>query len=45
MTDDEVDAALALSIFCYDPDDRYPEYGNTSMREAYRAGWEDGRNA
>lgn len=43
--DDEVDDALKLAVVGYDPDGRYPEYGNTSMREAYRAGWEDGRDA
>jgi hypothetical protein len=44
MTDDEVDAELKLAIFGYDPHEHYPEYGNTSMRKAYRAGREDGRN-
>lgn len=43
-TDDEVDAELKLAIFGYDPDENYPDFGCASMREAYRAGWEDGRN-
>jgi hypothetical protein len=41
LSDDEVDAALALAIAGFDPRDRYPEWGNASLREAYRAGWED----
>ena len=41
LSDEDVDAALALTIIGFDPNDRYPEWGNTSLREAYRAGWED----
>lgn len=41
LSDDDVDAALALAIIGFDPNDRYPEWGNTSLREAYRAGWDD----
>lgn len=41
LSDDEVDAALALSVTGYDPRDTYPEWGNYGMRKAYRAGWED----
>ncbi|MDP7733664.1 hypothetical protein [Mycobacterium paragordonae] len=39
---DEIDAELSLAIMGYDPKDKYPEWGNDAMREAYRAGWEDG---
>lgn len=42
LSDDEIDQELMCVIFSYDPNERYPEYGRTSMREAYRAGWEDG---
>ncbi len=42
---DEIDAELELAIMGYDRRDKYPEWSNASMREAYRAGWEDGRNA
>lgn len=41
-TADEIDAELSLAIMGYDPKDRYPEWPNSAMREAYRAGWEDG---
>lgn len=46
MTDpskDEIDGELELAIMGYDRNDKYPEWSNASMREAYRAGWEDGR--
>lgn len=41
--DNEIDAELMLSIHGYDPNDKYPEWGNDAMRKAYLAGWEDGR--
>lgn len=41
LSDEEVDNALALAIVGFDPHARYPEWGNSSLREAYRAGWED----
>jgi hypothetical protein len=44
-SDDEIDNELRLAIYGYDPDEHYPEYGHESLREAYRAGWEDGRDA
>lgn len=40
---EEIDAELSLAITGYDPNDKYPEWGNSSMREAYLAGWEEGR--
>ncbi len=43
-SDDEIDAELQLAVLGYDRTDKYPEWGNEGMREAYRAGWEDGRN-
>ena len=42
--DDEIDRELMLEIACYDPTENYPEWSNASMRDAYRAGWEAGRN-
>lgn len=42
-SNDEIDAELSLAIMGYDPRDQYPEWSNAAMREAYRAGWEDGR--
>ncbi|AJA43368.1 hypothetical protein VC60_gp67 [Mycobacterium phage Sbash] len=42
---DEIDAELELAIMGYDRRDTYPEWSNASMREAYRAGWADGRDA
>jgi len=39
---DAIDAELELAIACYDRKDKYPEWSNSAMREAYRAGWEDG---
>ncbi|MCV7434850.1 hypothetical protein [Mycolicibacterium bacteremicum] len=42
---EEVDAELELAIMGYDRRDKYPEWGNAAMREAYRAGMEDGRHA
>lgn len=44
-SDDEIDAELELSIMGYDRRENYPEWSNAAMREAYRAGWVDGRNA
>lgn len=44
-TREEIDAELSMAIMGYDPRDKYPEWGNSAMREAYRAGWEDGRRA
>lgn len=41
LSDDEVDAALAFAISGFDPCERYPDWGNSALREAYRAGWED----
>lgn len=41
-SDDDIDRELMLVIPFYDPNERYPEYGVNSLREAYRAGWEDG---
>jgi hypothetical protein len=41
LSDSEIDAALALVIFGFDPSDHYPEYSNGVLRKAYRAGWED----
>lgn len=45
LDDDTIDAELELAIMGYDRRDKYPEWSNAAMREAYRAGWEDGRNA
>lgn len=42
MQDDEIDAELELAIMGYDRRDTYPEWSNSAMREAYRAGYEDG---
>jgi hypothetical protein len=45
-SDAEIDADLMLEIFGFDPRDRYPEWGNDALRDAWRAGWkasEDGR--
>ncbi|WP_182840758.1 hypothetical protein [Mycobacteroides abscessus] len=42
--DNEIDAELMCVIWGYDPNDKYPEWGNESMRKAYLAGWEDGRH-
>ena len=42
-TDEEIDFDLGCAILGYDPADKYPEWGNASMREAYRAGWEAAR--
>lgn len=39
---EEIDNELELAINCYDRRHKYPEWGNDSMREAYRAGFEDG---
>lgn len=39
---DEIDIELSLAVMGYDPSDKFTEWGNDSMREAYRAGWEDG---
>lgn len=41
LTDAQVDAELSTAIPLYDPSDRYPEWSNGSMRDAYRAGRED----
>jgi hypothetical protein len=38
-SDTEVDADLMLEIFGFDPNERYPEWGNQALRDAYRAGW------
>jgi hypothetical protein len=45
LGDNEVDASLAVSIFGFDPRDHYPEWSSAAMREAYRAGFEDGVRA
>ena len=42
MENDEIDAELELAIMGYDRRDKYPEWSNSAMREAYRAGYEDG---
>ncbi|QRZ10190.1 hypothetical protein [Mycolicibacterium austroafricanum] len=42
LSDEQVDAELSAAIFCYDPRDKYPEWSNAQMRDAYRAGREDG---
>lgn len=39
---EEIDSELSLAIMGYDPKDKWPEWSNSAMREAYRAGWEDG---
>lgn len=39
---DEIDTELELAIMGYDRNEKYPEWSNAAMREAYRAGWEDG---
>ena len=44
-SNDEIDAELELAIMGYDRHENYPEWSNAAMREAYRAGWVDGRNA
>lgn len=41
LSDEQVDAELSTAIFCYDPHDKYPEWSNAQMRDAYRAGRED----
>ena len=41
LSDDDVDAALALAIVGFDRNDRYPEWSNSALRAASRAGWED----
>ena len=38
-SDAEIDADLMLEIFGFDPMDRYPEWGNDALRDAYRRGW------
>lgn len=43
-SDDEIDDELMLAIYGYDPNEKYPEWSNDSMRKAYLAGWEDGRD-
>ena len=42
---EEIDSELSLAIMGYDRTEKYPEWGNDAMREAYRAGFEDGRDA
>jgi hypothetical protein len=42
LDDAAVDSELSMAILHYDPNDKYPEWPNSSMREAYRAGFEDG---
>lgn len=37
--DADIDASLALDGF--DASDRYPEYGHSALRAAYRSGWAD----
>ena len=37
--DADIDASLALDGF--DASDRYPEYGHSALRAAYRLGWAD----
>lgn len=44
-SDDEVNTELELAVMGYDRRDKYPEWSNASMRVAYRAGWDDGRDA
>ncbi|QBI98702.1 hypothetical protein SEA_BOBBY_69 [Mycobacterium phage Bobby] len=44
-SNDEIDAELELAIMGYDRRDTYPEWSNAAMREAYRAGFEDGVRA
>lgn len=41
--DNKIDAALYDAIIFYDPNDKYPEWSNAMMRQAYLAGWEDGQ--
>jgi len=41
LSDEQVDAELSAAIFCYDPRDKYPEWSNAKMRDAYRAGRDD----
>ncbi|AGM28151.1 hypothetical protein MABM_17470 [Mycobacteroides abscessus] len=43
-SDKEIDDELMLAIYGYDPNDKYPEWDNESMRKAYLAGWEDGQH-
>lgn len=41
--DDDIDDELTLAIYGYDRNEKYPEWSNEQLREAYRVGWEDGR--
>lgn len=43
LSDDDIDAELTATLYGYDPGDQYPEWGNAALRDAYRAGREDGR--
>lgn len=42
LSDDAIDSELSLAVLGYDPSDKYPVWSNSSMRFAYRAGFEDG---
>ena len=42
LGDDELDFELEMMITGCDRRDQYPEWSNSAMREAYRAGYEDG---
>ncbi|AMS02627.1 hypothetical protein BJD55_gp139 [Gordonia phage Yvonnetastic] len=41
LDDAEVDYGLSLAIPYFDPTDCYPEWSTDTLRDAYRAGWED----
>lgn len=42
LDDATIDDELSMVILTYEPDERYPEWSNDRMRDAYRAGFEDG---
>lgn len=42
LSDGDINVELSAAILGFDPSEKYPEWSNSSMREAYRAGYEDG---
>lgn len=44
LSDNDIDEELAKHLVGYYPDEEEPNWGNAAMREAYRVGWEAGRD-
>lgn len=42
LSNGDINEELSAAILGFDPSEKYPEWSNSSMREAYRAGYEDG---